>query len=398
MAMVSEQQLQTSQQDLMDKLSMLSTVAALRVASAPVSARGVSRISRVSLSSLPATASAAVVGAPVAAPRTPFLLGSGASSSFTERRQSLMSTSSDTCSVATSATGDSGLPLCPSPRVSPRAGALSGVSAKRKRSFEEMGVTFPVSDTSLGSKRSKSVSELFADQRIGSQQQQPQQASPQFLAGDFVSMFVKQQLLQRQLLQRQQLQQQAQRAQQAQQALQAHQAQQAQQHLNMNMHLAAMPPRRASSLSSSVCLEMLRARMSSLDTAATAQRRTSSLSAPDLVKSELFTPTPPLSPASSMAPMSPTGAPASAPKAPVRRSKYRGVIWDRNSRAWRAKLSVKGKLVHVGLFEDEQEAAIAWDRKAIEIRGANTRLNFPGIVGDIHLIELKSQRARKKSI
>jgi len=79
-----------------------------------------------------------------------------------------------------------------------------------------------------------------------------------------------------------------------------------------------------------------------------------------------------------------------------KRSAFRGVIWDKNSRAWRAKLSVKGKLVHVGLFEDEKEAAIAWDKKAIEVRGHNTRLNFPELVKDLSTIELKSKRIRKK--
>jgi len=79
-----------------------------------------------------------------------------------------------------------------------------------------------------------------------------------------------------------------------------------------------------------------------------------------------------------------------------RKSAYRGVIWDKNSRAWRAKLSVKGKLVHVGLFEDEREAAIAWDKKALEVRGHKTRLNFPHLAGSVLPIELKSRRIRKR--
>jgi hypothetical protein len=80
---------------------------------------------------------------------------------------------------------------------------------------------------------------------------------------------------------------------------------------------------------------------------------------------------------------------------PVRKSRFRGVIWDKNSRAWRAKLSVKGKLMHVGLFEDEREAAIAWDKKAIEIRGHRTRLNFPSLIPDMYSVELTTRRVRK---
>uniref|UniRef100_A0A7S3V163 AP2/ERF domain-containing protein n=1 Tax=Aplanochytrium stocchinoi TaxID=215587 RepID=A0A7S3V163_9STRA len=83
----------------------------------------------------------------------------------------------------------------------------------------------------------------------------------------------------------------------------------------------------------------------------------------------------------------------------ARTSQYRGIIWDKNSRAWRAKLSVNGKLEHVGLFDDEKEAALAWDQRALQVRGERTRLNFPAssLASATHGLDIqfKSKRIRK---
>lgn len=94
------------------------------------------------------------------------------------------------------------------------------------------------------------------------------------------------------------------------------------------------------------------------------------------------------------APLSLYVAPNDNAKPRVRRSSYRGVIWDRGSKCWRAKLSVNGKLQHVGLFDDEWEAAVAWDQAALLIRGTRTRLNFPEFAPIIHLTQLKTKRTK----
>jgi hypothetical protein len=57
------------------------------------------------------------------------------------------------------------------------------------------------------------------------------------------------------------------------------------------------------------------------------------------------------------------------------RSGYRGVY--RRRKRWAAIISVAGKPVHIATFDTRQEAALAWDRRARELRGASTWVNFP---------------------
>ena len=60
-----------------------------------------------------------------------------------------------------------------------------------------------------------------------------------------------------------------------------------------------------------------------------------------------------------------------------RQSKYRGVCWNKSNSSWKACLKVKGKNVHIGYFDDEVDAARAYDVKAYSIRGQGAKLNFP---------------------
>jgi hypothetical protein len=60
-----------------------------------------------------------------------------------------------------------------------------------------------------------------------------------------------------------------------------------------------------------------------------------------------------------------------------RSSRYKGVSWCSRMRKWVSKISVAGKSVHLGYFNDEASAARAFDRAALKHRGRYAYLNFP---------------------
>jgi hypothetical protein len=64
----------------------------------------------------------------------------------------------------------------------------------------------------------------------------------------------------------------------------------------------------------------------------------------------------------------------SRPFIPKARSHYRGVYWERGR--WRAKIGVDCRLLHLGYFTDEIEAAKAYDRAALLWHGERAQLNF----------------------
>ena len=68
---------------------------------------------------------------------------------------------------------------------------------------------------------------------------------------------------------------------------------------------------------------------------------------------------------------------------PSRRStsRFKGVYFDKQTRKWIAKIGYNGKTIHLGSFEDEVEAAKAYDRKAYELFGDFAYLNFPEEIG-----------------
>jgi hypothetical protein len=58
-----------------------------------------------------------------------------------------------------------------------------------------------------------------------------------------------------------------------------------------------------------------------------------------------------------------------------RRSGFRGVYWHRQAGRWVSQISVDGRLRHLGLFDDPEDAAMAYDLAAREAWGPYARTN-----------------------
>jgi hypothetical protein len=56
----------------------------------------------------------------------------------------------------------------------------------------------------------------------------------------------------------------------------------------------------------------------------------------------------------------------------------KGVHWHAGAAKWNAKITAKGKTEHLGLFDDLDAAAAAYDARARELFGEFARLNNPG--------------------
>jgi hypothetical protein len=69
--------------------------------------------------------------------------------------------------------------------------------------------------------------------------------------------------------------------------------------------------------------------------------------------------------------------PAEGESGPRKSSKYRGVSWNKSGNKWRAGIKYDGKKHSLGYFEDEEEAAKAYDKAAKVHRGGGAQLNFP---------------------
>ena len=60
----------------------------------------------------------------------------------------------------------------------------------------------------------------------------------------------------------------------------------------------------------------------------------------------------------------------------VKPSKYRGVSWNKQSKRWQVRIHANGKQKHLGYFEDETEAAEAYNRAAVKLQEVRPILNF----------------------
>lgn len=58
-------------------------------------------------------------------------------------------------------------------------------------------------------------------------------------------------------------------------------------------------------------------------------------------------------------------------------SKYKGVLWQAKFNRWLAKIKIDRKQVWSSRFKTEEEAAMAYDKKATELFGDFAWLNFP---------------------
>lgn len=58
-------------------------------------------------------------------------------------------------------------------------------------------------------------------------------------------------------------------------------------------------------------------------------------------------------------------------------SRHKGVSWHRRAGKWQAYVNVNGRAKCLGYFDDEEDAARAYDRAALEAWGEFARLNFP---------------------
>lgn len=56
-------------------------------------------------------------------------------------------------------------------------------------------------------------------------------------------------------------------------------------------------------------------------------------------------------------------------------SKYRGVSWNQKKKVWKAAIQVQNDKIYLGRYDYEEDAAHAYNRKAMELKGAAARLN-----------------------
>lgn len=67
---------------------------------------------------------------------------------------------------------------------------------------------------------------------------------------------------------------------------------------------------------------------------------------------------------------------ANAQKRGSASSKFKGVTWEESHKSWKARIRVNNILIHLGRFKNEQDAALAYNKAAIENFGEFANLNM----------------------
>lgn len=60
-------------------------------------------------------------------------------------------------------------------------------------------------------------------------------------------------------------------------------------------------------------------------------------------------------------------------------SGYKGVSWDKSKLKWSSKISLNDKTINLGRFERREDAAKAYDARAVELFGEFAHVNFPTV-------------------
>ena len=58
-------------------------------------------------------------------------------------------------------------------------------------------------------------------------------------------------------------------------------------------------------------------------------------------------------------------------------SGYKGVYWEKNNNKWKAQIGHNRKRIHLGRYDRKEDAAAAYDKKALELFGKFAALNMP---------------------
>lgn len=69
-------------------------------------------------------------------------------------------------------------------------------------------------------------------------------------------------------------------------------------------------------------------------------------------------------------------------------SKYKGVYWSIDHKAWKVRVSKNGKCKYVGYFKDEDAAALAYNKAAMELHGEFAFQNKIDIFPQKELVDL----------
>lgn len=57
-------------------------------------------------------------------------------------------------------------------------------------------------------------------------------------------------------------------------------------------------------------------------------------------------------------------------------SKYKGVGWNKQNKKWQTKICVDYKQIHIGCYDNEEEAALAYNKAALEYFGEFAKINI----------------------